>query len=234
MDTNNNSKVGGYPILGTPQLADGGAYIVKNRAVIGMIYAIKCPKCQKNLYVQAQSAKAHKTTCKGCGTPIYFLGKEVQNNAVNEQQPEKPKEPTENVSQEKANNQEIIKPEEGSGKTNKYIIAEPNAKLVWGSVFNRKSFEIKRLGDYYIGRDDDEVLSDISVHDDYVSRRSILISVIPKEGSRDCNYKMTVKNASNPVRVNGQEKTVGESIFLNYGDTILVGNTTLTFKQNKK
>lgn len=232
MNTNNNSTTGGYPVLGIPQLADGGAYIVKNRAVIGMVYAIKCPKCQKNLYVQAQSTKTHKTTCKGCGTPIYFLGKVGQNNVVNGQQSDKLKESMENGSQEKVNNQEKEEPDEKRSGTVKF--AKPNAKLVWGSVLNRKSFEIKRMGDYYIGRDDDEVISDISIHDDYVSRRSILISIIPKAGSRDCSYKMTIKKASNPVRVNGQEKAVGESIFLNYGDTILVGNTTLTFKQNKK
>lgn len=238
MNTNNNYNSvsdahSGYPILGVPQQVDGGVYIVKNRAVIGIIYTIKCPKCQKNLYVQAQSVKAHKTACKGCGTPIYFIGKEVQNNVVNEQQPEKLTGSTEKVSREEENNQNTKKnEEEESKKTEKF--GKPNAKFVWGSVFNRKSFEIKRMGEYYIGRDDDEMLSDVSIHDDYVSRRSIVINVIPKEGSKNCNYKMTVMKASNPVRVNGQEIVVGGSVFLNYGDTILVGNTTLTFKQNKK
>ena len=47
-------------------------------------------------------------------------------------------------------------------------------------------------------------------------------------------FEITVKNASNPVLVNGQEITIGSSTYLNYGDTILVGNTTLTFKRNDK
>ena len=102
-----------------------------------------------------------------------------------------------------------------------------------GNIFNRKTFKIRSIGEYYIGRDDDEVKSDLMIKDDYVSRRSILLEVIPKGGT-ECLYKITVKHASNPILVNAKEIAIGESVYLNYGDTILVGNTTLTFKRNDK
>ena len=61
-----------------------------------------------------------------------------------------------------------------------------------------------------------------------MSRRSILIEVA--QAPKGFTYKLTVKKCTNPVLINGKEQEVGNSIYLNYGDTILVGNTTLTFK----
>ena len=120
-------------------------------------------------------------------------------------------------------------------ETKKYAspkYGKSDARLVWGSIFNKKIYDIVRPGEHYIGRYDSEVRSDVSINDEYVSRRSIVINAIPK--GNGCDYLLTVKNATNPILINGVEKSVGESIHLNYGDTILVGNTTLTFKKRSK
>lgn len=198
-----------HPILGRPVPSDSGTYVVKNPALVGKVYTIVCPQCQKVILVKAPAAKAYKLACKDCSTAISFIGKEPS------------KRQDDKTSQNASS-------EETSTGTQKY--GKPNAKIVWGGLFSKKSFDIVRLGQYYIGRDDDETKSDVSIKDDYVSRRSLLLEAIPK-GGNECLYKLTVKSAANPVLVNGQQKEIGESVYLNYGDTILVGNTTLTFKK---
>lgn len=230
-----NSNESGAPVLGKPQKMKDGSYFVKNKAIIGQVYTIVCPECSHSFLIKAQSTKAHKGVCKKCGKTIFYLGKE-------------------DVQQEQEQEQEIHKEQpkpSGSSQTHKYKVKDtqdaniqdcpdttkhgkPNAKLEWGGLFHKNTYVFKHIGKYFIGRDDDEIKSDIMVKDDYVSRRSVLIDVVAKSGTLDCNYKLTVKNATNPVMVNAQIIEIGESIYLNYGDTILLGNTTLTFKQNKK
>jgi len=210
-----------HPILGTPELVDGGVYVVKNRALVGKIYAIVCPTCKKPLLIKAKSATYYKVTCKDCGTQVYYIGKESASSAPVKKSIGQTVEVRHQ--QDKLQGAKIV--------TQKYV--SPNACLSWGGWLNKKSYDINRIGEHYIGRNDDEIKSDISIDDDYVSRRSVLIEAIPKAGN-DYMYKLTVKSATNPVLVNGQAREIGESVFLNYGDTILVGNTTLTFKQGKK
>lgn len=194
------------PILGNTELVKDDIYVVKNKALIGNTYTIICPKCHHPLMAKATSAKPHKKVCNICNTVIYYRGKEMPLEE-NKQQGEVKKLPT-----------------------TKY--GKPDARLVWGSIFNKKIYDIIRSGEHYIGRCDSEVKSDVSINDEYVSRRSIVINATPK--GNGCDYLLTVKNATNPILVNGVEKRIGESIYLNFGDTILVGNTTLTFKKRSK
>ena len=254
METKNQIKLtfGGatkstHPILGTPELVDGGVYVVKNRALVGKIYAVVCPTCKKSLLIKAQSATYYKVSCKDCGTQVYYIGKEsasgaptekyINQTAVEHHQQQK----SEDIHSDKQSPQgtnsvtQKYPPHGKIGESDQITepYGHPTACLTWGGFFNKKSYDIKRIGEHYIGRNDDEIKSDISIDDEYVSRRSVLIEAIPK-GGNDFMYKLTVKSATNPVLVNGQAKEVGESIYLNYGDTILVGNTTLTFKQGKK
>ena len=203
-----------HPILGTPVRVDGGAYIVKNRAFVGKIYTVVCPKCQKPLLVKAPSAKIFKATCKACGTSVCYRGMEEASKPVSSQEAK-------------------LKEKDADKPNPTYKYGRPEARLEWGGFLSRKHYNIQRSGKHYIGRDDDELRSDISIQDEYVSRRSVLIEAIPK-GGKECLYKLTVNSATNPVLINGQAKNVGESIYLNYGDTILVGNTTLTFKRGTK
>jgi len=208
-----------HPILGNAVQNESGAWVIQNPALVGKVYSILCPQCQKVILVKAPAAKRYKVSCKDCGTSVSFIGVESKKSQGDTTTQESPKEQS---TQDKESN-----------PTHKYKPAaavKPAAKIVWGGLFSKKSFDIVRLGQYYIGRDDDETKSDVSIKDDYVSRRSLLLEAIPK-GGNECLYKLTVKSAANPVLVNGQQKEIGESVYLNYGDTILVGNTTLTFKK---
>lgn len=246
---NIDNNVGGklkYPLMGIPQKA-GNAFVVKDYAFVGRVYTIVCPQCKKPFLVKVTSATPQKTTCKECGTVVYFKGKDIpvtKSEGEHHDEPALHSIPTQKYSpirRDESKNSESsnsslsentpLDKDQGKkvGETTKF--AKPCAKIVWGNVFSRKTFEIRVLGEYYIGRDDDEIKSDVMIKDDYVSRRSLLLDVIPKGGT-ECLYKITVKHAKNPVLVNGKEIAIGESAYLNYGDTILVGNTTLTFKRN--
>lgn len=207
------------PVLGTPVHVDKGAYVIKNRAIIGKVYLIICPKCKKTILVKASSAKTHKVVCKECGTLLYYMGKEVA--ALK-------KEETLKTEQNESSSQEPTQQE-----SNPTIpVVTPNGRLEWGSIFKKKSWKISYAGSFFIGRLDDEVQSDVSIDDEFASRRSLLLEVLPERGRRECKYKITVNNATNPVLINGRAIELGESTYLNYGDTILVGNTTLTFKKD--
>lgn len=79
-----------------------------------------------------------------------------------------------------------------------------------------------------IGREDEEEPSDISLSgDDTISRRSIEINIVADEYGFD--YILKVLNASNPVKVNGKEIRIGEKKYLDVGDMITIGHTTLRF-----
>lgn len=83
-----------------------------------------------------------------------------------------------------------------------------------------------------IGRKDDEMPSNISVNDPYMSRQSAKLETIRKDNGY--TFKFTVVNASNPVFVNDTHLKPGNSIYLNYGDTIKLGKTRFTFRKSKK
>ena len=57
MENNNssNNKIA-HPILGIPQKA-GDSYVVKDHAIVGLVYTLVCPKCHKHLLIKASSAK---------------------------------------------------------------------------------------------------------------------------------------------------------------------------------
>lgn len=95
--------------------------------------------------------------------------------------------------------------------------------------FLRKNFDLK-VGSNIIGRRDADCHSDIEFDDPTMSRRSanLVVSINEKGGFF---FELKVLNATNPVLVNGQEYHVDDSIYLNYGDTIVMGRTTIRFVQ---
>lgn len=107
---------------------------------------------------------------------------------------------------------------------------ESNGKLVWLGMLKIRKF-VLREGDNYIGRKEPGALSDLNLKDKYASARSICISV--KHSEEGYSFHLTVHKATNPVLVCGKEYAEGHGIDLNYGDTIVLGNTTLTFKPVK-
>lgn len=104
-------------------------------------------------------------------------------------------------------------------------------KVGKGLLGHNETFGLK-VGVNVVGRDDNEKPSDIAIKDDkYMSRRSVEIDVIPKESG--LLYKLRVKNATNPVLHNGERLYEEESVYLNYGDTIKLGQTLFRFEEKK-
>lgn len=87
-------------------------------------------------------------------------------------------------------------------------------------------------GKTVVGRDDETAPSDISIKgDSSMSRRSIEILV--QQSEKGYTFKLTVLNATNPVLHNNKPLMKGESISLNFGDTILLGKTKFRFEKDK-
>lgn len=195
-------------------------YIMQEKAEVGRIYQMVCPNCQKVLTIKAKEAKPFVETCTFCHTKTVVAGCAA---ALKQEQP-----------QPSAGQSPSVGSKPDNDPTQKVRIRSGNiqttGKLVWGGFLRRKSY-ILHEGANYIGRYDNEIPSDVNIDDDYVSRRSILIEVA--QATKGFTYKLTVKKCTNPVLINGKEQAEGNSIYLNYGDTILVGNTTLTFKSAK-
>ena len=99
--------------------------------------------------------------------------------------------------------------------------------LVW-SRDSQVMSEVLPVGDTVIGRADVNEPSDISIDDYTASRRSIKISVTKGNQTGKYNFKLTVLRTTNPVFVNQNALYSKSTIYLNYGDTIKVGETVFT------
>ena len=232
-----------FPELGSPRLLKPDIYGVKEPALIGKIYQVNCPKCHRAIILQTKQGGPTRFKCRECATAVIVRGvTEEELKAMQKPKPAKPVEkkpvepkpvkekPVESKPQS-ATSQQPTEPEHKvTEKVRIHRGKQVNGKLVWGGIFSRKTYVLKE-GVNYIGRADDEEPSDVSIKDACASRRSVKIEVFP--GNRGNSFKLTVENATNPVLVNRQVQQVGSSFFLNYGDTIVLGNTTLTFKESK-
>ena len=206
-----------FPILGQPEELKPGIFGVKKAAVVGKIYAIPCPKCDQQIIIKAKARGIFRVTCAACKTQVAYKARNKEEIASKEDKKEKVQLSGENS----------VVTERIRNRKEKLV----NGKLVWGGLFSRKTYVLHQ-GENYIGRNDIDLPSDVSLKDEYASRRSIKIEVIP--GNKGNSFKLTVENATNPILVNGQSQAVGNCVYLNFGDTIVLGNTTLIFKEAKK
>lgn len=103
-------------------------------------------------------------------------------------------------------------------------------KLVLGHFLGKKEYILSK-GIHYIGRLDDEKKSDFEIKDKYASSRSVRIDVNENGGS--LVYRMTVERAMNPVYHNSRELTVGDIVYLTYGDTLKLGKTLVKVQKVK-
>lgn len=90
------------------------------------------------------------------------------------------------------------------------------------------------IGNTVIGRYDELQMSDISVKNDpTMSRRSVIIEV--SQTDNGYMFKLKVLKAANPVLHNDVPLMVGEEVSLNFGDSIVLGQTRFRFvKDNSK
>ncbi len=80
-----------------------------------------------------------------------------------------------------------------------------------------------------IGRRANASPCDIMIDDATMSRRSV--SIIAEAKNTGIAYKFTVLNATNPVLHNGKPLPVGSSVYLNFGDTLVLGRTKFKFQK---
>lgn len=213
-------------LRGRSQKIKDGDYAILAEAEIGITCFALCPVCQKPVVLHP-TKRVNKETCKVCGTIIRYCAKgtEISSDTTEKEEAGSKGEPVQNKTKSEPQSQSL------PTQLNRQTETPPRAQLVWGSIFNRKSYELK-LGENIVGRDDDEEPSDVQIHDDFVSRRSVKIE--PISGPSGYTFKMTVLNAMNPVMVRNVSQSVGTVLYLNYGDTFVLGKTTITLKKMKK
>jgi len=208
-----NETIPSFPVLGKAELVKGKAYIIRNQAKVGETYTLICPICSDHIHTTPSKKGVTIETCSHCKATLGYNAKVVANQTV-EADTDKDTDatPTEKVHLVSVKN-----------------IQKKQGRLVWG-LFGRHSASLQ-VGENIIGRKDELEPSDISFVDDYMSRRSISIAVEKDANRSGYTFNLKVLRAANPVVVNSNQLQVGDSIFLNYGDTIKLGDTVLTFKQ---
>lgn len=107
-----------------------------------------------------------------------------------------------------------------------------HGKFVLNRSFKKSLEWLLRDGKQVIGRRDANVLSDIAIDDDpYISRRSVEIDAqLTKTGYK---FVVNVLKSTNPVLHNKRTMTPGFPEFLNFGDTLQIGKTLLTFEKSE-
>jgi len=152
-----------------------------------------------------------------------------------EEEPKKPGQDKPGLSEAKASQHEI-----GTDGNETLMVTPPKGKeppssqtetagiLQWGGFFSRKRHTL-RVGANIIGRKDSNSPSDLEFDDPEMSRRSVKIDAIP-DGNGHHTFTITVLKALNPVTLNGQRIEQGSSFRLNHNDAIVMGKTSLTFK----
>ena len=195
-----------HPILGEPlQLFDGdNVYVVHERAEVGKLYSFICPCCHTVFISKTDNDEVVKIKCPECDTYICFS------------------------SQGKSGSTSVRRTQ---------IINESDASLdegvlVWSSHGQAFSY-VLMPGETTIGRIDNEVVSDISIDDNTASRRSVKIFVSKGEQTGRYIFKLEVLRTTNAVYINQNALYNGSIVYLNYGDTIKIGETVLTLLANQ-
>ncbi len=91
--------------------------------------------------------------------------------------------------------------------------------------FFKKTTYILYKGTHFIGRWDENENSDFALKDNTVSRRSVRVDV--NQSGNGLVYKMTILKATNPIYHNKKQLVEGDIVYLNYGDVLQLGNTTI-------
>lgn len=218
-------------LKGFNTVVEGKTFAFPRRLKIGVEYVFECAMCGKESTRTFTKEQAEKHLCPHCGAAHLVMV--VQPKPAPAEKQEKTKTPE---------IEEATKEEE-EVKTNTTMFDEPSlfrqrkktgAVLTHGGMFGghlKGKAEPLYEGVNTVGRNDNQEPSDINLDDDYVSRRSIEIIALKAPGNSGYSFRLTVHKASNGVYVNGKRLETGEQVYLQYGDKIKLGKTTLTFKK---
>lgn len=209
------------PVPGKPH-----TWVIKKRAIQGERYLMICPECKTGANRTMEKLGVRSRTCPQCQAVTYY--KVVAAPAP--QQPAPQPEQQSALGAFQAQVQAVGGQSAPKKPTQRLTLrGQSAAELTWGGLFRSRSYRLP-AGITTLGREDSELPSDVAISDSYVSRQSAKIEVTEAQGG--FNYKFTVDNATNPVLVNGKELRPGNAIYLNFGDTITMGRTRLTFKKS--
>lgn len=196
------------PIVKTKQ----GIYVITTKAEVGIKYFVKCPACGRKIEIAATKADTHQVKCV-CNAQIAFVGRQSSPPEVS----------SEKVQENDKNEKKTFLPTDKIEKRKRDM---RKGYFEWG-IWPFKHTYMLKLGCNTIGRYDEDCPSDIQLKDSYVSRKSVEIYVA--ESPQGYTFMLSVKKATNPIYVNGHEHEEGTSVYLNNGDTIVLGSTKLRF-----
>lgn len=206
------------PLLGLAIAAGDGSFMINEHAQLGQPVRIKCGNCGKMHILKPASAGRKTISCVACKTPIVFV---VDDPAAQPQvkvaTAKAPAEPQVTIALRDHDKQQSM------------------GGIAFGGFMglNKKTIRL-RVGQNTIGRADSEKPSSISFNDSFMSRQSVMIDVLPADDAKaGYRFLFRVLSAANPVYVNKQQYAVGDSVYLNYGDTIRLGRTTMRFVRVK-
>lgn len=194
-----------YPLLGEAQQMFEGdnIYVVHERAIVDKVYSFICPRCHSVFISKTVNDDVVKVKCPECDTYICFSSQgERQDSTIRRTQ--------------------IINGNESSTL---------EGVLVWSNNGHVES-KVLMPGETTIGRKSNDVPSDIGLDDGTASRKSVKIVVTRGEQTGKYIFKLVVLRTTNAVYVNQNALYNNSEIYLNYGDTIKLGETTLTLLAN--
>ena len=203
---NNLQNKEDYPLLGDPKqmFESDNIYVIQEKAEKGKIYSFICPQCHTHFTAFTDDDEVKQIKCPECNTFIYFSSTGKDRRLRTRVSP-----------------------------TTTYPKFGASGVLTW--TVNNKIHNYPLLGgSTIIGRTDPSEPSDISIDDEMASRHSVEIVAVKGARSGKFLFKLTVLRTTNAVFVNQNALYSGSSIYLNFGDTIKVGETIFTLSSGEE
>lgn len=176
---------------------------------------LPCKHCGKvTMAAMPKEAGYYSIACSNpqCGQPIKFQFSGSSSDGKSEEKPSK-NQHTVDIKNFLSNPARLVIKRFGGLKKEKYTL---------------------KTGNNIVGRQDDNEPSDFNINsDNSMSRRSIDIYV-DKEVGIGYKFQLKVLRSTNPVMHNGRALNVGDSLYLRYGDKIVLGTTTIFFEEISK
>ena len=189
-----------------------------------------CTSCGVKLRIRNPKPGEHQIKCPKCGNLVAY-----QWQPASQPTPQPASQPTSQPTP-----QPTPQPDNDADGKTKVLGIGFNKVLVTGQLLLKKGFmkhdevfDLSEARDYIIGRNDPMALSDINVDDPTMSRQSVKISAsVSNNGS--FLYKLCVLRSTNKVMVNGRPVSQGDSVFLEFGDSFVLGRSTFVFQKSKE
>ena len=193
-----------------------------------------CTSCGVKLRIRNPKPGEHQIKCPKCGNLVAYQWQPAS-QPTSQPAPQPTSQPASQPVPQPAPQPD----NDADGKT-KVLGIGFNKVLVTGQLLLKKGFmkhdevfDLSEARDYIIGRNDPMALSDINVDDPTMSRQSVKISAsVSNNGS--FLYKLCVLRSTNKVMVNGRPVSQGDSVFLEFGDSFVLGRSTFVFQKSKE